>query len=161
MKDGQFSSFPGETRATVDGRPPRLPWLRIAVSGALAGLAGGVAFGVLMWLNGMLTAVGMLIRQPTLLAGVLVHMAISALFGILYGVIVSQTPGGRVNESILGIVYGLFWWAVGGLILMPMLLGQSQMILMIGPIQWISFAGHLLYGLITAIVLNLERAHRS
>ena len=62
---------------------------RIA-AGAIAGLAGGLAFGIMMGMMGMLPMVGMLVRQENATVGFIVHMAISAFIGAIYGLIASR-----------------------------------------------------------------------
>ncbi len=122
-------------------------------AGALAGLAGGVVFGMLMGMMGMLPMVGMLVGQDNALVGFIVHMAISAFIGAVYGVAAARLlPAGWVAAVIGGMVNGVIWWALGALILMPLGLGMLQMIFVIGQPQWMSLMGHLLYGVITALV---------
>jgi len=38
------------------------------------------------------------------------------------------------------------------LTLMPLFLGMTQMVFVIGQAQWMSLVGHLIYGVITALV---------
>ena len=58
---------------------------------------------------------------------------------------------GKVNV-IWGALYGFVWWILGGLILMPALLGMSPFApLMMAPMRPVamgSLIGHLIYGLI-------------
>jgi len=49
-----------------------------------------------------------------------------------------------------GIVYGVIWWVLGALIMMPLMLGMSDMILQIGDAQWMSLVGHVIFGIVTA-----------
>ena len=46
------------------------------------------------------------------------------------------------------------WWllVLGALVLMPLGLGMTQMVLVIGADQWLSLLGHLIYGVVTAVV---------
>jgi hypothetical protein len=48
----------------------------------------------------------------------------------------------------LGLLYGIAWWVVGALWIMPAWLGMSEMIFEVGDDQWWSLVGHLLYGLL-------------
>jgi uncharacterized membrane protein YagU involved in acid resistance len=122
------------------------------IAGALAGLAGGLAFGILMGMMGMLPMVGMLVRQDSAVVGFLVHMAISAFIGAVYGLIAGRLPASWGTAVVAGLVYGAIWWVLGALVLMPLMLGMAQMVLQIGPDQWVSLVGHLIYGVITALV---------
>jgi len=125
---------------------------KLATSGAIAGLAGGLVFGVLMGMMGMLPLVGMLIRVQNALVGFVVHMAISAFIGAVYGLIAGRFALTWTNAVIGGIVNGVVWWVLGALTLMPLFLGMTQMVFVIGTDQWLSLMGHILYGLVTAFV---------
>jgi uncharacterized membrane protein YagU involved in acid resistance len=123
-----------------------------ALAGAVAGLAGGVVFGMLMGMMGMLPMVGMLVRQDNAVVGFLVHMVISAFIGAVYGLVAARLPAGWVTAIAAGIVNGVVWWVLGALLLMPLMLGMSQMIFVIEQPQWLSLMGHILYGVVTALV---------
>jgi hypothetical protein len=123
--------------------------------GAGAGLVGGVAFGIIMALQGMLPMVGMLIGQANDLIGFGLHMVISAFIGATFGVIATRLPAGWVSFLISGGVYGIVWWVLGALILMPLGLGMSQMVFVIEQPQIISLIGHVIYGVLTGGTLKL------
>jgi hypothetical protein len=88
-------------------------------------------------------------------------MLISALIGMSYGLLFRHEAPDFGSGVAWGLVYGLIWWFVGPLTLMPILLG--------GTFTWTteaagallpSLIGHLIYGAATAIVfLALERRH--
>lgn len=122
--------------------------------GAIAGLVGGLAFGVVMALIGMLPTVGMLIRQNNALVGLFVHMIISAIIGAGFGAVMSLlTARSAVFTLVTGVLYGLFWWVVGALFLMPIFLGMPSMVFVIDEMQLYSLLGHLLYGITLGIVM--------
>ncbi len=125
-----------------------------ALAGAVAGLAGGVVFGMLMAMMGMLPMVAMLVRQESAIVGFLVHLVISAFIGAVYGVVAVRLPAGWVTALVAGMVNGVVWWVLGALILMPLGLGMAQMVFQIGADQWMSLMGHLIYGVITALVFG-------
>jgi uncharacterized membrane protein YagU involved in acid resistance len=127
--------------------------VRLAVSGAIAGLAGGAVFGVMMGMMGMLPMVGMLIGQENALIGFIVHMAISAFFGALYGLVAGRLAAGPGMALAGGIVSGVIWWVLGALVMMPLMLGMTEMVFVIGQAQWMSLLGHILYGVVTAFAL--------
>lgn len=122
------------------------------VNGALAGIGGGIVFGMLMAMMGMLPMVAMLVKSDNHLVGMLVHLAISAGLGALYGMVAARLPLTLTAGAIAGALYGVVWWILGALILMPLLLGMSQMMLQIGQPQWFSLMGHMLYGVVTGIL---------
>jgi uncharacterized membrane protein YagU involved in acid resistance len=123
---------------------------RLVASGAIAGLAGGIVFGMLMGMMGMLPMIGMLVHQQNAIAGFIVHMAISAFIGAVYGLVAGRFAINTRNAIIGGIINGVIWWVLGALVLMPLLLGMTQMVLVIGQTQWLSLMGHIIYGLVTA-----------
>ena len=61
--------------------------------GAYAGLAGGVVFGAMMAMMGMLPMIGMMVGVPSAGVGFLVHLVISALIGISFAVLFDRFLG--------------------------------------------------------------------
>jgi uncharacterized membrane protein YagU involved in acid resistance len=107
---------------------------------------------MLMGMMGMLPMVGMLVRQENAIVGFIVHMLISAFIGAVYGLVAGRFPNNATTAIIGGIVNGVVWWVLGALILMPLMLGMTQMVFVIGQAQWLSLMGHIIYGLVTAFV---------
>jgi hypothetical protein len=138
--------------ATQIMRQARVTTGKSVVAGAIAGLGGGVVFGMLMGMMGMLPMIGMLIKQDSAIAGLGVHFVISAFIGAVYGAVIGRMTLTRITTAIAGMVNGVFWWVLGALILMPLLLGMNQMVLVIQTAQLMSLMGHLLYGLVTAFL---------
>ena len=124
------------------------------VSGIIAGLGGGVVFGMMMAMMNMLPMVAGLVGSQSLVVGGLVHMAISAAIGAFYGVVLSlgRVQLGWGSAIITGMVNGAIWWVLGGLILMPLGLGMTEMVLKIGTDQWLSLMGHVIYGVVTGLL---------
>jgi uncharacterized membrane protein YagU involved in acid resistance len=125
---------------------------KLIIAGAVAGLGGGLVFGMLMGIMGMLPMVAMLVGSESAVIGFIVHMAISAGLGALFGLIAARFLTGWGSALAAGLIYGIIWWVLGALILMPWMLGMSEMVLAIGPDQWLSLMGHMIYGAITAIL---------
>jgi uncharacterized membrane protein YagU involved in acid resistance len=136
---------------TIDQKVSASP-TKLATSGAIAGLAGGVVFGMMMAMMGMLPMVGMLVRQESAVIGFIVHMLISAFIGAVYGLVAGRFALNTTNAVIGGMINGGVWWVLGALVLMPLMLGMSQMVFVIGNDQWLSLMGHIIYGLVTAFV---------
>lgn len=128
------------------------------VHGALAGLAGGVVFGLMMAMMGMLPMVAGLVGAQSAVVGFIVHMAISAFIGVVYGLIITRFAN-TFNVALAGgVANGVVWWVLGALILMPLMLGMSQMVFVIEQAQWMSLLGHIIYGIVTALAfLALRR----
>lgn len=134
------------TTITIQKLNLRPLWL-----GAIAGILGGIPFGMLMGMMGMLPMVGMLVRVDNAVVGFGVHMLISAATGALYGFLAVRLPQTWRAAGITGIGYGILWWVLGALILMPFLLGMPHMIFSVGTPQWYSLMGHMIFGLVTAL----------
>ena len=129
--------------------------------GAAASLAGGLLFSLVMVATGFLPQVANLVGGSSPALGFVVHMGISTLIGMSYGVLFGYEARDFGSSIAWGMLYGLAWWFVGYLTLLPILLG--------GPFVWTteaaaaglpSLVGHLIYGIATAcVVLLLERRH--
>ncbi len=133
-------------------------------SGVMGGLLGGLVFGALMGAMGMLPMVGQLVGLPTSVAGFFVHMVIASIIGGGYALI-SRLAARTLRSGIhTGIAYGFFWWFLGPLTLMPLLLGEGW------GVSWTvkamengvpSLVGHLLFGLVLgASYARLTRLER-
>jgi len=132
--------------------------IKSATNGAIAGVGGGIVFGMLMAMMGMLPMVAMLVGSSSVAVGFIVHLVISAAIGVDYGLAVHflnrggvSLTGGRVIAA--GVVNGVVWWVLGALVLMPLMLGMSGMVFKVGPDQWWSLMGHIIFGVVTALIL--------
>jgi uncharacterized membrane protein YagU involved in acid resistance len=118
-----------------------------AATAAAGSVAGGVAFGVQMQAGGALPMVAAMIGSTSAIEGWALHLWISLLLGVGFGMLTY-----RINRSgvvmLAGLAYGILWWVLGGLLLMPLALGAP--VLEIGGRAWGSLVGHLLYGILTA-----------
>lgn len=124
-------------------------------TGALAGVVGGLAFGIVMVNLGMLPLVAGLVgsRSPTV--GFMTHMLISIIVGATYGALFRSYSDGYGANLMAGLAYGLVWWVLGGLTLFPLFLGES--------VRWSaeaartafpSLLGHLIYGGIAGLAFQ-------
>ena len=129
--------------------------------GALAGLAGGVVFGVTMSELGLLPTFAQLVRVDPPAVGFVVLVAVAAIVGGGFGVLVCyQRPG--VGETVFwGLVYGVFWWYLGPLTLMPLLQGDGlTWDVSSAQAEFPLLLGHVLYGAATGLVLVLLQWRR-
>jgi uncharacterized membrane protein YagU involved in acid resistance len=126
--------------------------VKSAIAGAIAGLGGGAVFGIMMGMMGMLPMVAMLAGSQDPLIGLGVHMAISAVIGAIYGVVAGRLPQSVGMGMLAGAANGVVWWVLGALVMMPMMLGMSNMVLQFGQAQWMSLVGHLLFGVVTGLL---------
>ncbi len=126
--------------------------------GAAAGLVGGLLFGAAMSQLGLLPTIALLVRADSALAGFLVHLAIAVLVGAGFGWLVWRQRPGAGETLFWGLAYGLAWWVIGPLTLLPLLLGR--------PVTWEvhaaqdafpSLLGHFIYGSGTGLVMAALR----
>ncbi len=96
--------------------------------------------------------VGMLVGQQDARAGLVVHLVNSAIIGASYGVIAGRLSSRWPVAIVAGAVYGMVWWVLGALVLMPVLLGMTQMVFVIGSPQLMSLMGHVIYGVVTGLL---------
>jgi hypothetical protein len=126
--------------------------------GAVGGLAGGVVFGMLMQMMGMIPMVAQLVGSSSVVVGWLVHLAISAFAGAAFGLIV----GSRVHHVWaavgIGLAYGVLWWVGGALLIMPARLGMDVFVL--NAVAWQSLMGHLIFGAVLGAVYGASARHR-
>ncbi|MCN0180797.1 hypothetical protein [Salinispora arenicola] len=133
------------------------------VAGVAGGLAGGVAFGIMMQAWGMLPMVAMLVGSESVAVGWLVHLANAALFGAAFAVLFGRWAITLPAALGIGLGYGLAWWVLGALLIMPAWLGMNDMILQLTTGAWRSLAGHLVFGLLLGLgyALAATRAGRA
>lgn len=126
--------------------------------GAVAGVVGGSVFGAAMAELGTLPTVAGLIRVESAVAGFAVHMVISVVVGALFGVLVRHQSAGAGETVFWGLAYGMFWWYLGALTLLPLLLGDELSWTAAGArAAFPSLIGHLLYGATVGLVLAFLR----
>ncbi len=130
-------------------------------AGVAAGLIAGVVFGAMMQMmtaptpDGrvpMMAMVAMVVRSNSIVAGWLYHLFNSAVIGAIFGWILGPRAESLGAGLGWGAVYGLVWWVLGGLILMPVLLGMPAFAPLamadMRPVAMGSLVGHLVYGLV-------------
>jgi uncharacterized membrane protein YagU involved in acid resistance len=129
--------------------------------GAGGSLVGGGLFTLVMMATGVLPDVAGLVGSTSPIVGFLVHMAISALIGMSYGLLFRYEAPTLEAGIIWGLVYGLAWWFLGPLTLMPLLLGGSLAWSLEAATALLpSLIGHLIYGAATAFIfMILEKRH--
>lgn len=136
------------------------------ISGVIAGLMAGVVFGVMMSMmkaptpDGMkvpmMAMVAMVVRSQSLVVGWIYHLFNSALIGGLFGAWLGGNTGTSLSRGlIIGSVYGIAWWVIGALILMPILLGMPAFAPLrmepMRPVAMGSLLGHIMFGLILGL----------
>ena len=132
---------------TVAARSTLVPHV---TAGVVGGLAGGVVFGMLMQMMGMIGMVAMLVGSESAAVGWVVHLAISAAigggFGLVGGRFLARTP----VAVAAGAVYGVIWWVLGPLVLMPAKLGMP--LFHVDAMAGKSLMGHMIFGVVLGAV---------
>jgi len=126
---------------------------RAVAAGAPAGVVGGLAFGAAMAQLGVLPTVATLVGLGSSRAGFAVHMAISAVVGAGFGLMVRRQRCGPSETVFLGAAYGALWWCIGPLTLLPLALGQAPAWdVAAAQREFPGLLGHLVFGMGTALV---------
>ncbi len=125
--------------------------------GIVGGLVGGVVFGMMMAKMGMLPMIGKMVGAPNAGIGFLVHMFISAGIGGSFGVLAGSLVNSRLSSIVGGALYGMVWWVLGPLTLMPAMMGMGLGVNWnLGAAQAAlpSLMGHVIFGLILGFVYH-------
>ena len=124
-----------------------------ALVGVLAGIVGGLVFGLMMSLAmpPMIGMIGSLLGAPAL--GWLVHLVFSAIIGAGFGLLIGRFVAGWGQAAGLGLGYGVVWWILGPLLIMPVWMGMGPMLAhAFDASNLMSLMGHILYGMATGLV---------
>ncbi len=136
--------------------------LRSLQWGAMAGFAGGAISSPVMLATGILPKVAGIETAFSTGFGLLVHLLISTLLGMSYGLLFrNEAPSLGLGAS-WGWLFGMIWWYLGPMTLLPLLLtGECDWSPAAASALLPSLPGHLIYGAATAFTfLFLERRHR-
>ncbi|MBG6226627.1 putative membrane protein YagU involved in acid resistance [Arthrobacter sp. CAN_A2] len=125
----------------------------------MGGLSGGVVFGALMAMMGMLPMIASLVGSSSAVIGFIVHLVISVVIGLTLTLpFASLLKRGLVVSAVVGLVYGALWWVLGPLLIMPLMMGMP--ILTLDGSSMMSLMGHLIYGVILGLVARLVLRRR-
>ena len=115
-------------------------------AGMISSLMGGLVFGMMMAMMGSLPMIAGMVGSQSPVVGFIVHMMISAIFGILFALFARFV---KLNAVVVGIVYGGILWFIFPFIMMPMMMGQ--MAFQFTAVSMMSLLGHIIYGLVTGV----------
>ena len=113
-------------------------WLTSATIGEDGALATEMSGGMLGMVGGMIGA--------DALIGFILHVIISAVIGALYtGLFMEYVDLGNplMNIVVGGLIYGVIWWIIGGLIIMPAIAGGDLLQI---DLNSPSLFGHIMFG---------------
>jgi hypothetical protein len=109
------------TAARREGRVRAgVPWAQRLLAGIIGGVVGGLAFGALMAMMGMLPMVASIVGSKSAVVGFLYHMFNSVVIGALFRLILGGLSHTFARGATFGLLYGVMWWVLGPMILMPL-----------------------------------------
>ena len=140
-------------------------------AGIVAGLIAGVPFGIMMQIMPaptpeggqipMMQMVAMVVHSTNIIVGWVYHLFNSAVTGALFGWLLGDRVKSYGSGFAWGALYGVIWWVLGGLVLMPLLLGMPAFapltMAAMHPVAIGSLVGHLMFGMMLAVVFFLLR----
>ena len=112
---------------------------------------------MMMAMMGMLTVIAGMVGSSSAVIGFMVHLMISAIIGAGFGAILGEQATTLARSTGLGVGYGMVWWVLGPLTMMPLMMGMG-----LGA-QWSvagitgalpSLMGHVIFGAITGATFH-------
>jgi hypothetical protein len=136
----------------AEARPP-FSLGRALVAGGLGGVVGGWAFGQWMAQVGFFPLIAGLVNSTMPQVGIALHFVFAVIIGVTFGLLFQRDVRGYGSSMCWGLAYGLFWWFLGPLTIMPIWQGV--------PLDWTylraaelfgSLVGHIVYGLLLGLI---------
>lgn len=135
---------------------PGLHILRSVGWGAVAGLIGGFASMPVMIATGVLPKVAGVDSSFVGVRGIVIHLLVSTSIGMTYGLLFRDETASPGNGIAWGWLFGLIWWYLGPMTLLPLLLtGVCDWSTDAASTLLPSLLGHLIYGAVTALIFYL------
>lgn len=135
---------------------PGIQTLRSLSWGAAAGLIGGIVSSPIFFATGVLPRLANATADPSTIKILLAHMLVSAVLGMLYGILFRNESSSIGMGVAWGWLFGLIWWYAGPITLQPLLLtGQCDWSTDAVSNLLPSLMGHLIYGAVTALVFMI------
>jgi hypothetical protein len=119
----------------------------------LAGVIGGWAFGKWMAQVNFFPLIAGLVSSDSLMVGVTLHFSFAVIIGASFSMLFQQDVRGYGSNMGWGMGYGMLWWFLGPLTIMPLWQGN--------PLDWSyahggalfgSLVGHIVHGLIVGLI---------
>jgi hypothetical protein len=137
--------------------------------GVLAGVFAGILFGLLMEFLpapgagagriSMALYAAQALHAQSRLVGWFAYLVYGGVIGGLFGYLLRGRRLDEASAIVWGGIYGLGWWILAGLVLVPALRGAVPLspsaVGVIRPIALTLLAGHMLYGLVLGAAFPL------
>jgi hypothetical protein len=131
----------------------RFSWSRAIVVGGLAGIAGGWAFGKWMAQVNFFPLIAGLVNSDSIMVGMTLHFIFAVIIGASFGVLFQRDVRGYGSSIGWGAGYGLLWWFLGPLTILPIWQGHRlDWSYQRGSVLFGSLVGHIIYGLIVGLI---------
>ena len=126
---------------------------RAIIGGTLAGIVGGWAFGRWMEQVNFYPLIAGLVGSNSRMVGESLHFIFAVIIGISFGLLFQREARGYGSSMACGVAYGIFWWFLGPLTILPLWSRQ--------PVDWSSshasslfgsLIGHIVYGVIVGLL---------
>lgn len=146
-----LGAYKGWTTQTQPN-PPAFSLWRALLVGGLAGSIGGWAFGKWMAQVNFFPLIADLVNSASPRVGMALHFLFAVVIGATFGLLFQRDIRGYGSSLGWGLGYGLFWWFLGPLTLLPLLQGN--------PLDWSyvhgaalfgSLIGHVIYGILVGL----------
>lgn len=148
--EGQISRDP---QSSILNPQPAYSFPRAIIVGGLAGIIGGWAFGKWMAQVNFYPLVAGLINSDSMMVGVTLHFIFALVIGASFGVLFQRDVRGYGSSMGWGAGYGLLWWFLGPLTILPIWAGRRlDWSYQHGSVLFGSLVGHILYGLIVGLI---------
>jgi hypothetical protein len=96
------------TAARREGRVRAgVPWVQRLLAGVIGSIVGGLAFGSLMAMMGMLPMVASIVGSKSAVVGFIYHMFNSVVIGALFGLILGSLSRNYGQGVVFGLLYGV------------------------------------------------------
>jgi hypothetical protein len=119
------------------------------IGGVTGGLLGGIVFGVMMSMMGMMPMIASLVGSQSAVIGWVIHLLISLFIGLTFAWIFGARSTSYASALLWGAVYGVVWWVLGPLLIMPAMMGMP--LFMFNTTSMMSLVGHIIYGVLLGL----------
>jgi uncharacterized membrane protein YagU involved in acid resistance len=135
------------------GSQPEFRWGRAIVVGGLAGTISGLIFSRWMYIGEFYPLLAGFKQLSSKSETVILHFGVALVIGSTFGLLFQRDIRSYGSSMGWGLGYGIFWWFLGQLTVLPALAGM--------PLDWSadrgsqlfgSLVGHIIYGLILGVV---------
>lgn len=129
---------------------------RAVLAGSVAGIAGGWAFGKWMAQVNFYPLIAGLVGSNSRMAGESLHFLFAVVIGITFAALFQREMRGLGSSMACGLAYGIFWWFLGPLTILPLWLRHT--------LNWSnnhasalfgSLVGHIVYGLMVGLLYGM------